>query len=154
MLKLGFKIYLPARIEGGDSKIDRDKLVTISHTIATDDACVVVAGGATNIKIKDICIEDMRNVIISKTNYSLAEISPNPVGNGGGEIKFSVGLEAMTELKIINAAGEAVAVPVSGVMKPGEYSARIPIESLPSGIYFYEITSGPFRDMKKLVIQK
>jgi len=154
MLKLGFKIYLPARIEGNGSAIDRDKLVTIAHTIATDDACVVVAGAATNIKIKDVCISDMRNIVLSKTQYSLAEVSPNPVSSQGGEINFSVGLEAMTEIRIINAAGEAVAVPVSGVMKPGEYSTRIPIESLTSGIYFYEMTSGPFREMKKLVIQK
>jgi len=154
MLKMTFRIYLPARVDGDLSKIDRDKVINIKHTVSTDDACVIVNGNQTKITIKNVCIEEMRNVMISRTPFSLAEVSPNPVSSRGAEIKFSVGLETQTDIRIYNSKSELVATPISNVLQVGEYSVRIPIENLPSGVYFYEMTSGPFKEVKKLIIQK
>ncbi|MCO5250134.1 MAG: T9SS type A sorting domain-containing protein, partial [Candidatus Kapabacteria bacterium] len=59
-----------------------------------------------------------------------------------------------TEIRLYNAQSELVSVPFTGVLNSGEYSVRIPVEELSSGVYFYEMVSGPFKDTKKMIIVK
>jgi hypothetical protein len=85
----------------------------------------------------------------------LGQVNPNPVGSEGAEIVFTVGGSNIpTEIRMYNAQSELVAVPFTGVLNSGEYSVRIPVEELSSGVYFYEMVSGPFKDTKKLIIAK
>jgi len=43
---------------------------------------------------------------------------------------------------------------VSEIKEPGNYSATFNASNLPSGIYFYTLTSGTFRETKKLNLLK
>jgi len=43
-----------------------------------------------------------------------------------------------------------VSVLVDGLMRAGDYNARIPVEKLVSGVYFVEMQSGEFKEMQKI----
>lgn len=107
------------------------------------------------ITVDPVCVNDMRHVIISAENYSLQDVNPNPAKDNA-TIKYSVGLEAHTNLSIFNSNGEEVANLVDNVQQPGVYEFNIDFDNLglPAGVYYYKIQSGPFSETKSLVIIK
>lgn len=155
LLTVTFDVYLPYyRDDQGQIQL-KDKSTIISHLISTTDPCFVVSGNEGKVELDETCVDDLRPIQISATKFNLGQVNPNPVGSQGGEIKFSVGGSNIpTEIKIYNAESKLVGVVFSGTLNSGEYSVRIPIESMSSGVYFYEMSSGPFRDTKKMVVQK
>ncbi len=150
-----FDVYLPYyRDDQGQIQL-KDKTTEISHLIATADPCFVVSGDKGTVQLDATCVDDLRPIQISANKYKLGQVNPNPVGSKGGEIKFSVGGSNIpTEIKIYNAESKLVGVVFSGTLNSGEYSVRIPIETMSSGVYFYEMSSGPFNETKKMVVQK
>jgi len=150
-----FDVYLPFyRDDQGNIQL-KDKITEISHLIATADPCFVVSGDKGTVQLDETCVDDLRPIQISANKYKLGQVNPNPVGSKGGEIKFSVGGSNIpTEIKIYNSESKLVGVVFSGTLNSGEYSVRIPIETMSSGVYFYEMSSGPFSETKKMVVQK
>jgi hypothetical protein len=39
-------------------------------------------------------------------------------------------------------------------MPAGSHTVKIPVEKLANGVYMYEMVSGPFTSVEKLIIQK
>jgi hypothetical protein len=108
-----------------------------------------------SITLDPVCASDIRPIVVGASGgYALQEVNPNPVTSAGGLIKFRVSTEGATELSIINSAGQSISVPVSSVMKEGEYEVAIPIQDLGSGTYNIVYRSGFFTDTKQLIIQK
>lgn len=155
LFTVSFDVFLPFyRDDQGNLQL-KDKSTIISHLIGTADPCFVVTGDDGTVELDETCVDDLRPIQISAKKYNLGQVNPNPVGSQGGEIKFSVGGSNIpTEIKIYNAESKLVGVVFSGTLNSGEYSVRIPIETMSSGVYFYEMSSGPFRDTKKMVVQK
>ncbi len=117
--------------------------------------CLGFGTATTEVGLKPVCVDSIRQIVINSTNFGLMSINPNPVTSLGGEISFSVGLEnSPTELNIYNINGELVATPLSNVLGVGHYSVRIPIEMLGSGAYIYELKSSHYTDRKQMVITK
>lgn len=150
-----FDVYLPYyRDDQGQIQL-KDKTTEISHLIGTTDPCFVVSGDKGTVQLDETCVDDLRPIQISSTKYNLGQVNPNPVNGQGGEIKFSVGGSNIpTEIKIYNAESKLVGVVFSGTLNSGDYSVRIPIEEMSSGVYFYEMVSGPYRETKKMIVQK
>lgn len=95
---------------------------------------------------------------ISNTNeiaesYSLAQNYPNPF-NPTTNIKFSLPKSGMVKLVVFNSAGKEVATLVNGVQSAGTYNVTLDAKNLASGVYFYQITSGDFIDIKKMMLIK
>ncbi len=93
-------------------------------------------------------------------NYSinlptLKQNSPNPFSNITN-IEFTLQERANTILKIYNYSGELVKTVLDGNIqfKPGEYKIEINADEFESGLYFYELQNGIFRDIKKMIIVK
>ena len=86
-----------------------------------------------------------RTGLILHPNY------PNPF-NPSTIISFVIPSNSYTKLKVFNVAGKEVATIVSEDLPAGTHSRRWNAEGLPSGVYFYRIQAGPFRETKKLVI--
>jgi len=84
----------------------------------------------------------------------MGKVNPDPLGAEAGTLDFGVGLSGETHIRIINSAGEVVAVLADGMMKVGNYSVRIPVEKLSSGVYFIEMQSGEFKEVQKIVVKK
>lgn len=117
------------------------------------DYCVVPSGIPASIHL-ETCVQELRNILISKTPYSLSEIEPNPAMSGSVAINYGVGLSGHTLLEIINSSGEIVKTISDGFKEAGSYSFAVQTSELSSGIYYIRMKSGQFIDVKKLVIAK
>lgn len=85
--------------------------------------------------------------------YSLKQNYPNPF-NPSTTISFSIPEKAQVTLKIYNILGSEVASLMNEEKPAGTYSVVFNAANMPSGIYFYTLTSGKFTETKKLVLLK
>ena len=87
------------------------------------------------------------------TAYALKQNYPNPF-NPSTVIEFSLPKAGYTSLKIYNLLGKEVATLVDGFMDVGQRSVRWDASPMPSGMYFYKLSSNGFVETKKLVLAK
>jgi photosystem II stability/assembly factor-like uncharacterized protein len=90
--------------------------------------------------------------------YYLSQNYPNPF-NPSTKIKFSIppskGARGMiARLCIYDILGREIAVLVNEGLKPGTYEVEWDASSYPSGVYFYKLNTGNYRDTKKMVLLK
>lgn len=96
--------------------------------------------------------ESISNSLIPKT-YILSQNYPNPF-NPVTTINFGLPENAEISLKIYDVLGRIVDIPFNGFMNAGFYSYRFNSTDLPSGIYFYSLSSANFSETKKMIIIK
>jgi photosystem II stability/assembly factor-like uncharacterized protein len=89
----------------------------------------------------------------SPAQFSLLQNFPNPF-NPETNIKFQIPVEAIVKLTIFDALGRDVTTLVNRQLKPGSYEAKWYASAYPSGIYFYTLASGSFKETKKMVLIK
>ena len=94
-------------------------------------------------------------VDISNTpnEYSLQQNYPNPF-NPSTIISFTVPERTKVVLKVYDVLGTEVAELINGIKSPGRYEVEFFAENLPSGIYFYTVQAGKFKDSKKMILLK
>ncbi|MBI5403469.1 MAG: T9SS type A sorting domain-containing protein [Ignavibacteriae bacterium] len=90
--------------------------------------------------------------------FGLHQNYPNPF-NPNTNIKFDIAKAGFVSLKVYDILGREVAVLVNDILQPGYYSVPFAINQFTdfqasSGIYFYRITAGDFKDIKKMLIIK
>lgn len=71
---------------------------------------------------------------------SIDQNFPNPF-NAQTQIQYTVPQRNPIQITLINILGETVRILKEEVMDPGEYSLKLDLSDLPSGIYFYRIES-------------
>jgi photosystem II stability/assembly factor-like uncharacterized protein len=86
-------------------------------------------------------------------NYRLYQNYPNPF-NPVTTIEFDLPKSAKVTLKIFNILGEEVTTLLSESLPSGFHSCQWDARNYPSGIYYYLIQAGDFRDVKKMVLMK
>jgi len=87
------------------------------------------------------------------TTYTLSQNYPNPF-NPTTNISFSLVESGYTTLKVYNAIGQMVSELIGEELSVGTYTYSFDAANLPSGIYFYSITSGEFSQTKKMILIK
>jgi hypothetical protein len=85
--------------------------------------------------------------------YLLEQNYPNPF-NPTTSIKYSVSSIQNVKLTVFNMLGKEVATLVNERHKPGEYEVKFNSGNLPSGIYFYSLTSNEYNETKRMVLIK
>lgn len=85
--------------------------------------------------------------------FKLYQNYPNPF-NSSTIIKFELNTTENVTLKIYDILGVEVASLVKENKPSGKHSVKFNASNLPSGIYFYRITSGNFIATKKLILLK
>lgn len=85
--------------------------------------------------------------------YSLKQNYPNPF-NPSTTISYSIPNNGFVTLKVYNILGNEVATLINEEKPAGSYSAVFNAGNIPSGIYFYTLTSGKYSETKKLVLLK
>jgi hypothetical protein len=100
--------------------------------------------------INDIKVVDNGQI---PNQFELKQNYPNPF-NPTTNIEFSIPKSAEVELVVYNQLGQTVATLVNERLSAGSYSADWNAEGLPSGIYFYRITTGDFSKTMKLMLMK
>ena len=87
-------------------------------------------------------------------DFILYQNYPNPF-NPSTEIKFDIPQNAFVTLRVFNAIGEEVAAIINNEYKSaGMYNVAFDGSYLASGIYFYSLEAGTFKDVKKMVLLK
>ena len=85
--------------------------------------------------------------------YNLAQNYPNPF-NPNTKIMFSISSAGFTTLKVYDALGRERADLLGENLKAGSYEISFNASNLPSGVYFYSLSSGDFRSVKKMSLIK
>jgi photosystem II stability/assembly factor-like uncharacterized protein len=86
-------------------------------------------------------------------NYSLSQNYPNPF-NPSTTIRFSVPLTNLVNIVVYDILGNKVATVLDKRMLAGSYEVGFNASNLSSGVYFYTITAGQFKDSKKMILAK
>jgi hypothetical protein len=85
--------------------------------------------------------------------YSLSQNYPNPF-NPSTTIEFSLPAAEFVSIKVFNTLGEEVATLVSQELSAGSYRYQWDAAQQTSGVYFYQIRAGSFKDTKRMVLVK
>lgn len=92
--------------------------------------------------------QEQRNL---PTAFSLYQNYPNPF-NPSTVIRFDLPQESLVSLKVINVLGQEVETLVHELRSAGQYSVSYVTGDLPSGIYFYTLSAGPYSQTRKMVL--
>jgi hypothetical protein len=92
------------------------------------------------------------NISLPK-EYSLSQNYPNPF-NPSTVIEYSVPKSGNVEIKVFNTIGEEVTLIMNEYKEAGNYSVNFNAAALSSGIYFYQLKSGNFSSIKKMILIK
>jgi len=93
------------------------------------------------------------NVSYLPVYFKLYQNYPNPF-NPETVIEFELPERVNVKLVVYDVLGREVGVLVDGELGAGRYKVRFDGRDLSSGIYFYELRAGKFRDVKKMVVVK
>jgi hypothetical protein len=86
-------------------------------------------------------------------SYSLKQNFPNPF-NPSTTISYSIPTTGLVTLKVYDVLGREVQTLVNQVQQNGNYRVSFNASSMPSGIYFYNLTSNNFSQVKKMILIK
>ena len=88
-------------------------------------------------------------------DFSLSQNYPNPF-NPSTIIRFDISgtSAAKTSLIVYDILGREVTVLVNEKLTPGGYEVDFDGSNLPSGVYYYKISTGDFSETKRMVLVK
>lgn len=85
--------------------------------------------------------------------FHLSQNYPNPF-NPVTNIQFSVSDLSNVSLKVFDINGREIETLHNGRLNAGNYKVQWNSGSLPSGVYFYELNSNNFKEVKKMLVIK
>ena len=123
-------------------------------TLKAFDQSSNLSGNSNVLKIliPDSVTSVKDNYEIPKT-FNLNQNYPNPF-NPETIISYQIPISGYVTLKIYNVLGKEIATLVNETKQPGNYAVRFSGKDLASGIYFYQLQSGSFTQIRKLVLMK
>lgn len=92
-------------------------------------------------------------VIIALNDFILYQNYPNPF-NPTTKIGFQLPKQTYVKISIINSLGEIVKTIVNELKQAGIYNIEFNGVDLPSGIYFYQISTPEYSNTKKMILLK
>ncbi len=93
--------------------------------------------------------EELKN----QQTYTLNQNYPNPF-NPSTTIEFTLPKSEFVELKIYNILGEEVSTLISKKLNQGNHTYTFDGKNLASGIYYYQLMAGEYREVKKMILMK
>jgi len=93
------------------------------------------------------------NMHLKPASFALEQNYPNPF-NPATNIRFSLPKEVNVSLKVYDVLGREIATLMNGVKQPGTYEVIWDARGVPSGVYFYRLAAGEFRDLRKMILLK
>ena len=85
--------------------------------------------------------------------FAISQNYPNPF-NPSTMISYSIPRNSFVHLKVFDILGNDVAELVNEQKPAGSYEVKFDGASLPSGVYFYQLTAGEFIQTKKMILLK
>lgn len=100
-----------------------------------------------------ITITDIGENSANPTLFMLYHNYPNPF-NPSTKIKYSVPEEEFISIKIYDALGNQISSVVNERKPAGVYEVEFNGSGLSSGVYYYKIEAGSFKQTKKMILNK
>jgi uncharacterized delta-60 repeat protein len=85
--------------------------------------------------------------------FELHQNYPNPF-NPSTTIKFDISVASKVKLTVYDMLGRIADVLVNQDLSPGSYNFTFTSNDLSSGIYFYEMSAGDFKEIRKMTLVK
>jgi len=85
--------------------------------------------------------------------YSLHQNYPNPF-NPTTKIRFDLVNSELVTIKIFDILGKEILTLINQKLKPGTYETDFHADDLPSGTYFYRLTTERYSETKKMLFMK
>ena len=85
------------------------------------------------------------------SEFSLKQNYPNPF-NPSTTIEFTLPKSEFVELKVYNILGKEVTTLVSNKLNQGNHTYQFDGKNLASGIYYYQLVAGDYREVKKMIL--
>jgi len=90
---------------------------------------------------------------LQPNQFELEQNYPNPF-NPSTQIAFTLKSSGKVKLAVYDVLGREVATLVNRGMSAGHHSVNFLADDLPSGVYFYKLTSGSATQVRKMVLMK
>ncbi len=97
--------------------------------------------------------DDVEEAGTQPGQVALDQNYPNPF-NPDTRISYRLPQAGQVRLSLVNTLGQQIRVLESGLKPAGSHSVSVSLGDLPSGVYFYTLESGTFRQTRKLVLMK
>jgi len=118
---------------------------------------IVNAGNASPLRWDsvsvNIVITDVGHNSLNPNEFKLYDNYPNPF-NPTTIIRYSIPEVSFTSIKIYNELGKEVASLVNETKSAGTFEVEFNASNLSSGVYFYTIQAGSFKETKKMILAK
>jgi flagellar hook assembly protein FlgD len=121
-------------------------LIFCSFTISSADVGIGISEVGTISSITGIEGENTTPV-----GFFLNQNYPNPF-NPSTTIEFTLPKSEYVELKIYNILGKEVSTLVSMKLNPGNHTYTFDGKNLATGIYYYQLVAGDYREVKKMIL--
>jgi aminopeptidase N len=138
-----------------------DTLITVFNNAQTQDFNINVNGDPTSISFDpgNWILKTVNSVVVNVEDevvlnqYSLEQNYPNPF-NPNTTISFNLAQSGLTTLKLYDVLGKEIKNIINEVLETGLHEINFDASGLPSGTYFYKLTSGSFTKTRKMTILK
>jgi len=98
-------------------------------------------------------ITGLKDESVLPEEFKLFQNYPNPF-NGSSVIKYSIPELSRVRIKIFNPLGEEIETLVNEEKSIGTYELTWSAANLPSGVYFYQLQTGSFVQVRKIILLK
>lgn len=130
---------------------EQEALTTWNVTGFNGDDSINSANVVLTLRRTTVGIQTITEVIPGE--FKLYNNYPNPF-NPETNIKFDLAKTGQVNLTIYDLTGKEVAVLVNNQLSAGVYNFNWNAISMPSGIYFYRLTTPDFTDTKRMILVK
>lgn len=103
--------------------------------------------------VDSICGLNMRLIELTGSEYARPAIYPNPASERVN-FEFSLGLDGETRLEVFDGTGTTVGLLIEDHLNAGTYSVQWDVTDIPSGIYWYRLTSGDWSENGALNVSR
>lgn len=126
-----------------ETNIDKPQLSIVDDYSSAGDV------GLGNPETQSISLQNVELI----TEYSLGQNYPNPF-NPTTTISYTIPKDGMVTLKVFDVLGREVETLVNEEQKIGRYEVQFNGSRLASGVYFYQLKSGSYLSVKKMLMVK
>ncbi|MBU1636618.1 T9SS type A sorting domain-containing protein [bacterium] len=98
-----------------------------------------------------ICIEAVSAGVTMPQEYSLSQNYPNPF-NPSTQFEFSIPKQERVEIALYNTLGQQVMTLVDEAMTAGTYRVSLDASRLSSGVYFCQMQTPSFKQVRKMML--
>jgi len=123
--------------------------MTAFHDVAKIDNLLIGYNGARTIK----SVVENTNHFSTPSNFILYQNYPNPF-NLSTTIRFNLPKATFVTLKVYDLLSQEIEILVHGQRPAGQYQFQWIARNLPSGMYFYRLTTAEFVGTRKFILQR